>query len=61
MDHDPHHPGLIVAAGDSGHGFKFAPILGDIIADVVERIPNPWAERYRWREKPAEFAAGARS
>jgi glycine/D-amino acid oxidase-like deaminating enzyme len=61
IDHDPEHPGLVVAAGDSGHGFKFTPILGGIIADVVERKPNPWAARYRWRKKPGEFAAGARS
>ena len=32
--------GLFVAAGDSGHGFKFAPILGALIADVVEGRPN---------------------
>ncbi len=33
----PHdsRPGLIVATGDSGHAFKFAPVLGDLIADVV--------------------------
>ena len=33
---DPQRPGLIIAAGDSGHGFKFAPVLGEIIADAVE-------------------------
>ncbi len=33
---DPAHPGLVVATGDSGHGFKFAPVLGDLIADAVE-------------------------
>ena len=36
IDHDPERPGLVVAAGDSGHGFKFAPIIGGLIADVVE-------------------------
>ena len=61
IDHVPRHPGLVVAAGDSGHGFKFTPILGGIIADVVERKPNSWTNRYRWREKPAGFAAGERS
>ncbi|HUG09909.1 MAG TPA: FAD-dependent oxidoreductase [Opitutaceae bacterium] len=61
IDHDPQHSGLIVAAGDSGHGLKFTPILGGIIADVVERKPNPWVGRYRWRERPGGFAAGARS
>jgi glycine/D-amino acid oxidase-like deaminating enzyme len=33
---DPDRRGLIIAAGDCGHGFKFAPVLGEIIADAVE-------------------------
>ena len=33
---DPDRQGLIIAAGDCGHGFKFAPVLGEIIADAVE-------------------------
>lgn len=61
IDHDPGHPGLIVAAGDSGHAFKFAPVLGSIIADVVEQKPNRFAERYRWREAKAMKADGARA
>ncbi len=28
-------PGLVIASGDSGHAFKFAPVLGDFIADLV--------------------------
>ena len=27
---------VIFAAGLSGHGFKFAPVLGDILADLAE-------------------------
>jgi glycine/D-amino acid oxidase-like deaminating enzyme len=27
--------GLYLAAGFSGHGFKHAPILGDLVADLV--------------------------
>jgi glycine/D-amino acid oxidase-like deaminating enzyme len=46
---DPEHPGLIIAAGDSGHGFKFAPVLGEIIADAVEEKPNPMLQKFRWR------------
>jgi glycine/D-amino acid oxidase-like deaminating enzyme len=63
IDRDPARPGLIVAAGDSGHGFKFAPILGELIADVVERKGNPWAARFRWRarERDAKEAARAES
>lgn len=49
IDHDPDRPGLVVAAGDSGHGFKFAPVWGSLVADVVEGKENPWAARFRWR------------
>lgn len=38
------------AAGDSGHGFKFAPVLGGIISDAVEGRENPWLHRFRWRD-----------
>jgi glycine/D-amino acid oxidase-like deaminating enzyme len=46
---DPERPGLIVATGDSGHGFKFAPVLGDIIADAAEEKSNPLLQKFRWR------------
>src|SRR4030095_3713717 len=43
--HDPEREGLVVAAGDSGHGFKFAPVLGEIIADAVE---GKHRNKFRW-------------
>jgi len=46
---DPERIGLIVATGDSGHGFKFAPVLGEIIADAAEGKSNPLLEKFRWR------------
>src|SRR5580765_1974238 len=46
---DPEREGLVVAAGDSGHGFKFAPVLGEIIADAVEGKDNPLLKKFRWR------------
>jgi glycine/D-amino acid oxidase-like deaminating enzyme len=46
---DPEREGLVIAAGDCGHGFKFAPVLGEIIADAVEEKPNPILEKFRWR------------
>jgi sarcosine oxidase / L-pipecolate oxidase len=61
IDHDPDRPGLVVAAGDCGHGFKFAPILGPLIADVVERRPNPWASRFRWRSRDRDRREAARA
>jgi glycine/D-amino acid oxidase-like deaminating enzyme len=43
---DPDRDWLVVAAGDSGHAFKFAPLLGDLIADAVDGVVVP---RFRWR------------
>ena len=44
---DPERRGLIVAAGGSGHAFKFAPLLGEWIGDAVE---GKVIERFRWRK-----------
>jgi glycine/D-amino acid oxidase-like deaminating enzyme len=59
---DPERPGLIIAAGDCGHGFKFAPVLGEIIADAVEGKSNPLLGKFRWRPevKPGETKEAAR-
>ena len=46
---DPERPGLIIVTGDGGHGFKFAPVLGEITADAVEGKPNPILKKFRWR------------
>jgi glycine/D-amino acid oxidase-like deaminating enzyme len=54
---DPERPGLVVAAGDNGHGFKFAPVLGELIADVVEGKSNPLLEKFRWRPEVAPGAS----
>jgi glycine/D-amino acid oxidase-like deaminating enzyme len=57
---DPDRPGLAVAAGDSGHGFKFAPVLGEVIADAIEDKPSRFTDRFRWREKAGRKAEDAR-
>ena len=31
----PRHPQVVVAAGFCGHGFKFAPVIGEIVADLA--------------------------
>jgi len=53
---DPEREGLVIAAGDCGHGFKFAPVLGEIIADAIEGKSNPILQKFRWR---AEVHAGS--
>ncbi len=49
IDEHPEVSGLYVAAGGSGHGFKFAPILGDLVVDRITGRPNPWLNRFAWR------------
>ena len=36
LDTHPAHPQVSVACGFSGHGFKFAPTVGEIMADLAE-------------------------
>ncbi len=36
VDAHPAHPNVSIACGFSGHGFKFAPVVGEIMADLVE-------------------------
>jgi glycine/D-amino acid oxidase-like deaminating enzyme len=43
---DPGRDGLVLATGGSGHAFKFAPILGELIAEAVEGRAHP---KFRWR------------
>lgn len=35
IDRHPVHPRVWVAAGFSGHGFKFCPVVGEILADLA--------------------------
>lgn len=41
----PSHPRVVVACGFSGHGFKFVPVVGEILADLVVdgSTPHPIA------------------
>ena len=35
LDTHPEHKDVVLAAGFSGHGFKFAPLIGEIMADLA--------------------------
>ena len=52
----PEHDGIVIAAGFSGHGFKFAPVIGEAIADLTleGRTGHPVGFL-----SPARFAHGA--
>jgi sarcosine oxidase len=36
IDRHPEHANVVVATGFSGHGFKFASVVGEILADLAE-------------------------
>lgn len=57
---DPTRPGRFVAAGDSGHGFKFAPVIGDVVADAIEGRENRYAARFAPRPIAGRSAEDAR-
>lgn len=43
IDRHPRWPRVAIAAGFSGHGFKFAPVVGEVVADLLlsGRTPHP--------------------
>jgi sarcosine oxidase len=42
IDRHPDFPNVAFAAGFSGHGFKFAPVVGEILADLVNVGSTSW-------------------
>ncbi len=50
---DPARGNLAIATGGSGHAFKFAPVLGDLIADLALGESHPLARKFRWRPELA--------
>jgi sarcosine oxidase len=50
IDRLPGSPHVIVASPCSGHGFKFAPVIGEILADLATGgQPAHDIARFRWR------------
>ena len=43
VDRHPAAPGVAFASACSGHGFKFAPLIGDILADLAMEGATGWA------------------
>jgi sarcosine oxidase/L-pipecolate oxidase len=45
----PHSNGLFVATGGSFHGWKFLPVIGDYIADMMDgTLAQDYASRWAW-------------
>lgn len=45
---------LLVVTGGSGHGFKFLPVLGRFVVDVIEGRENEYTRKFQWRD-PEDF------
>ncbi len=41
IDRHPKDDGVVIAGGFSGHGFKFCPVVGEIVADLLDGVPRP--------------------
>jgi sarcosine oxidase len=58
IDRHPQHPNVILCGGFSGHGFKFAPVIGEIAADLAldggsrHQIDFLSLERFRRTDPP---------
>lgn len=35
VDTHPNYPHIAIAAGFSGHGFKFSSVIGEILSDLI--------------------------
>ena len=57
IDRHPAAAGVAFASACSGHGFKFAPLIGDILADLVTTGATSWpidafrADRFAGRDR----------
>lgn len=56
IDRHPGHANVVFAAGFSGHGFKFCPVIGSVLADLViegqTREPVDFLRLARLRSEP---------
>jgi sarcosine oxidase/L-pipecolate oxidase len=48
----PNVANLFVASGGSGHGFKFLPVLGEHVVDVLEGKDTPYTRLFAWKDVP---------
>lgn len=55
ITYHPRHRSLVVASGDSGHGFMHIPSIGGFIADCLEdKLDSRFANSWRWRPETAK-------
>lgn len=50
LDRHPAHNNVWLASPCSGHGFKFAPVIGEMLSDLMEDRPSRFdVSLFRWR------------
>ncbi|KAI4092241.1 MAG: hypothetical protein LQ344_003599 [Seirophora lacunosa] len=54
ITYHPEYEGLFLCTGGSGHGFKFLPVLGAKVVDVLRGQGGEWTEAWGWRERVSE-------
>ncbi|KAL7924690.1 FAD dependent oxidoreductase [Trichoderma austrokoningii] len=55
-DWHPGWQGLFVATGDSGHGFKFLPVLGEKLLDCMAGSGGQLGDKWKWKKEAAKDA-----
>lgn len=57
-EHPDYNGSLIFATGDSGHGFKFMPVIGNYISKLVingkEKVESEIFKHWRWRPETSK-------
>jgi sarcosine oxidase len=49
LDYHPQSPQIILMSPCSGHGFKFTPVLGEMLADMATGTANPFVAEPKFR------------
>ncbi|KAG6039540.1 hypothetical protein E4U41_002468 [Claviceps citrina] len=58
VDWHPGWKGLFIATGDSGHGYKFLPVLGDRVLDCMLGQGGAYGEKWKWKDVGDESSVG---
>ena len=53
VDRLPEYPQVVIASPCSGHGFKFAPVIGQIVADLATAGETPYPTTLFRLDRPA--------
>jgi sarcosine oxidase len=54
IDRHPQHPNVALAGGFSGHGFKFCPVVGELLAELTVDPAAQALELFRWSRLSSE-------